>query len=63
MGQKFCGEVSKLDVREIKTIATGSLLDRFGQDLEAVVLFGSCARMEADERSDIDFFCGCSRLT
>lgn len=55
-GAETLGEVSKLDVREIKTIATGSLLDRFGQDLEAVVLFGSCARMEAVERSDIDFF-------
>lgn len=50
------GEVSKLDFKEIKTLATGSLLSGFGKNLEAVVLFGSCARMEAAERGDIDFF-------
>lgn len=50
------GKASKLDVREIKRIATGSLLNRFGENLEAVVLFGSCARVEAVERSDIDFY-------
>lgn len=49
-------KVSQLNVRKIKTIATSSLLNRFGENLEAVVLFGSCARMEAVERSDIDFF-------
>ena len=54
-GRKL-GEVSELDVREIKTLATGSLLNRFGENLEAVVLFGSCARMEAVKRGDIDFF-------
>ena len=50
------GEFSKLDISDIKIIATDSLLNRFGQNLEAVVLFGSCARMEAVEWSDIDFF-------
>lgn len=49
-------KVSELNIEDIKTIATRSLLDRFGENLEAVVLFGSIARKEAAEQSDIDFF-------
>ena len=47
------GKRSKLDV---KAMAVESLLNRFGEDLEAVILFGSCARGEAVELSDFDFF-------
>jgi predicted nucleotidyltransferase len=50
------GKVSKLDVGEIKRLATASLLNRFGENLEAVVLFGSYSRTEAVEESGIDFF-------
>lgn len=47
---------SKLDLAEIRTVAVKSLLSRFGEKLEAVVVFGSIARKEAAEQSDIDFF-------
>jgi len=50
------GKVSELNIADIKTIATRSLLDRFGENLEAVVLFGSIAREEAAKQSDFDFF-------
>jgi predicted nucleotidyltransferase len=43
-------------IREAGDIAVKSLLNRFGDDLEAVVLFGSSARGEASELSDLDFF-------
>ena len=45
-----------LSLKEIEKLSVGSLLNRFGENLEAVVLFGSCARGEASELSDIDFF-------
>lgn len=38
------GRYAALDVTKIKAVAVRSLLNRFGEDLEAVVLFGSCAR-------------------
>lgn len=46
----------KLSVKEIKELSVESLLHRFGENLEAVVLFGSHARGKAAELSDIDFF-------
>ena len=46
----------KQHVREAGDIAVKSLLNRFEMDLEAVVLFGSSARGEATELSDLDFF-------
>lgn len=44
------------DLRKIGSVAVESLQNRFGEDLEAVVLFGSSARGEAVELSDLDFF-------
>lgn len=52
---KALGRCSKPDVAEIKAVAVGSLINRFGEDLEAVILFGSWARREAAELSDLDF--------
>lgn len=53
----------KGQTEEVGDIAVKSLLSRFGIKLEAVVLFGSFAREEATELSDLDFFvvvCGLS---
>ena len=49
------GKVCELKIEDIKTLATKSLLDRFGENLEAVVLFGSIARKGAAEQSEIDY--------
>lgn len=43
-------------VVELCGLAVKSLLSRFGEDLLAVVLFGSYARGEAAGTSDLDFF-------
>jgi len=56
------GRRCKIDVAEIKAIAVESLLGRFGEHLEAVALFGSWARGEAAELSDLDFFVVVDRL-
>ena len=46
----------RLGIEEIREIAVKSLINRFGERLEAVVLFGSYARKKATELSDIDLF-------
>ena len=46
----------KAPTRETGDTAVKSLLACFGTDLEVVVLFGSPAREEATEASDLDFF-------
>jgi len=45
-----------LSVKEIKEVAVKSLISRFDERLEAVVLFGSHARNKVTEKSDIDLF-------
>ena len=45
-----------LSVAEIKEVAIKSLISRFGDRLEAIVLFGSRARKKVTEWSDIDLF-------
>jgi len=44
------------NLKEVEDVALGSLRERFGDRLEAVVLFGSYAREEAVQLSDVDFF-------
>jgi len=44
------------DINELGDVAVRSLRERFGDRLQAVVLFGSHAREEAAKLSDVDFF-------
>jgi len=44
------------DIKELRDVAVRSLRERFGDRLQAVVLFGSHAREEAAKLSDVDFF-------
>ncbi len=45
-----------IDIERICCKAVESLKEGLGGKLEAVVLFGSHARREASEKSDLDFF-------
>jgi len=46
----------RLGIEEIRQIAVESLINRFGERLEGIVLFGSRARKKVTEWSDIDLF-------
>jgi len=54
--KKVLGGRLMSQVAQVKAVAVDSLLNRFGKDLEAAILFGSWARGEPSELSDLDFF-------
>lgn len=48
--------VAGLSFAEIREVAVGCLVEELGEKLIGLALFGSIARGEGSERSDLDFF-------
>nr|MDO8081295.1 nucleotidyltransferase domain-containing protein [Candidatus Freyarchaeota archaeon] len=48
--------VADLSFAEIREVAVGCLVEELGEKLIGLALFGSVARGEGSERSDLDFF-------
>jgi len=54
--------VAELSLEKIREVAVSCLVEELDGKLLWLAIFGSVARGEADERSDLDFFCVNARV-